>query len=181
MMQNCWHVWKIPISRDTWTTKLIPIPKGRILKIMKTLLKVQMKQPEEDSDEQSEEDPDEQPEEEACGDSSSDSDSKFNIPIINLKARYGRNSWKKSDRFNQPQFDTPVPTNRHLERKDWKISDYIAMYFEDSDVENICACTNLKYLLEHDKPMNFHLDVLSQVSADKNVLGRLNASGAYCH
>ncbi|CAH1379152.1 unnamed protein product, partial [Tenebrio molitor] len=49
--------------------------------------------------EQSEEGPDEQPEEEASGDSSSDSDPEFNIPIINLKARYGHNSWKKSDRF----------------------------------------------------------------------------------
>ncbi|KAI4455620.1 transposase is4 [Holotrichia oblita] len=71
----------------------------------------------------------EQFEKEESADSSSDSDPEFNIPLINLKARCGRNSWK-----------------------------IIPIYMEDSDVENICACTNLKYLLEHDKPMNLTTD-----------------------
>ncbi|KAI4455137.1 nucleotidase-related [Holotrichia oblita] len=82
----------------------------------------------------------EQPEEEEFADLSSDSHPEFNI--INLKARCGRNFWKKSDHNLIYQF---------LLTDTWS---YIAMYIEDPDVENICACTNLKYLLEHDKPMN---------------------------
>ncbi|KAG5882178.1 hypothetical protein JTB14_016446 [Gonioctena quinquepunctata] len=32
------------------------------------------------------------------------------------------------------------------------------MYFDNSDVENMCACTNLKYRMEHDKAMNLSLE-----------------------
>lgn len=100
----------------------------------------------------------------------------MNIPLNTLKARWGQTSWKKSGRyckrnwflfllltfisisFHAPQFDAPKPTDRSFERKDWRVSDYIKMYFDDSDIENICACTNLKYLVEHDKPMNLSVE-----------------------
>ncbi|KAG5899819.1 hypothetical protein JTB14_010258 [Gonioctena quinquepunctata] len=59
----------------------------------------------------------------------------------------------------QPRiFQTPVPEDSSFERKDWKILDNFKMYFDNSDAENMCACTNLKYRMEHDEAMNLSLE-----------------------
>ncbi|KAG5869888.1 hypothetical protein JTB14_031994 [Gonioctena quinquepunctata] len=60
--------------------------------------------------------------------------------------------------FQPHIFETPVPEDSSFERKDWKVLDYFKMYFDNSDVENMCACTNLKYRIEHDKAMNMSLE-----------------------
>lgn len=67
-------------------------------------------------------------------------------------------NWLFYHRFHAPQFDTWEPNDRSLERRDWKASDYFKMYFDDSDAENICACTSLKYLVEQNKPMNLSVE-----------------------
>ncbi|KAG5882855.1 hypothetical protein JTB14_000631 [Gonioctena quinquepunctata] len=70
----------------------------------------------------------------------------------------GSEKLEKTDRFQPRIFETPVPEDSRFERKDWKVLDYFKMYFDNSDVENMCACTNLKYRIEHDKAMNLSLE-----------------------
>lgn len=65
-------------------------------------------------------------------------------------------------RFQGPLFDTQE-FDTSLERKDWSVKDYITMYLDDSVIENICSCTNLKYSLDHDnKPMNLSIDEVNK-------------------
>ncbi|KAG5866438.1 hypothetical protein JTB14_018620 [Gonioctena quinquepunctata] len=89
---------------------------------------------------------------------SDESDPEMNIPLGTLKDQWGRKSWKKTDRFQPRIFETLVPEGSSFEREDWKVLDYFKMYFDNSDVENMCACTNLKYRIEHDKAMNLSLE-----------------------
>lgn len=48
--------------------------------------------------------------------------------------------------------DNPArPEDSVHERRNWKIEDYISIYFEDSEFENICKCTNIRYLEDKER------------------------------
>lgn len=99
---------------------------------------------------------------EHLSDNSSDSDPEMNVPLSVLKGRWGRTSWKKTNTFQAPNIDTPETRDTSYDRKDWNVFDYFKMYFEDSDAEEICACTNLKYFAEHNQPMNLTVEEIKK-------------------
>ncbi|KAG5872177.1 PiggyBac transposable element-derived protein, partial [Gonioctena quinquepunctata] len=70
---------------------------------------------------------------------SDESDPEMTIPLGILKDQWGLKSWKKTDRFQPHIFETPVPEDK-----------------------NMCACTNLKYRIEHDKAMNLSLEEIKK-------------------
>nr|CAH7761725.1 unnamed protein product [Callosobruchus chinensis] len=63
-------------------------------------------------------------------------------------------SWTKMGCFVPPDVNLAEPEDTAYERRDWKIEDYIRMYFDDSDFVDICHCTNVKFLHEKGRPMN---------------------------
>nr|CAH7722280.1 unnamed protein product [Callosobruchus chinensis] len=63
-------------------------------------------------------------------------------------------SWTKMGCFVPPDVNLAEPEDTAYERRDWKIEDYIRMYFDDSDFADICHCTNVRFLHEKGRPMN---------------------------
>nr|CAI5835339.1 unnamed protein product [Callosobruchus analis] len=55
-------------------------------------------------------------------------------------------SWSKMGWFVPPGFNLPEPEDTAYERRDWKIENYIVVYFDDSDLGDISHCTNVRYL-----------------------------------
>lgn len=49
-------------------------------------------------------------------------------------------------------------TDEYLLRKDWTIKDYLNIFLSDEDFENMCNCTNVKYMTEHEKALNLTLE-----------------------
>nr|CAH7744063.1 unnamed protein product [Callosobruchus chinensis] len=62
--------------------------------------------------------------------------------------------WTKMGCFVPPDVNLAKPEDTAHERRDWKIEDYIRMYFDDSDFADICHCTNVRFLHEKGRPMN---------------------------
>nr|CAH7768236.1 unnamed protein product [Callosobruchus chinensis] len=63
-------------------------------------------------------------------------------------------SWTKRGCFVPPDVNLAEPEDTAYERRDWKIEDYIRMYFDDSDFADICHCTNVRFTHEKGRPMN---------------------------
>ncbi|KAG5886569.1 hypothetical protein JTB14_011281 [Gonioctena quinquepunctata] len=76
---------------------------------------------------------------------SDESDPEMNIPLSTLKDQWCRKVGKK------------LTDSSLAFLEDWKVLDYFKMYFDNSDVENMCACIDLKYRIEH-KAMNLSLE-----------------------
>ncbi|KAJ8941958.1 hypothetical protein NQ314_010177 [Rhamnusium bicolor] len=63
-------------------------------------------------------------------------------------------TWEEMGQFVPMNFEFTFTEPTFHERERWKVEDYIKVYFDDSDFENICNCTNVKYLEEIEKPLN---------------------------
>lgn len=86
-----------------------------------------------------------------------------NEPLINVKRRLDEQksqksskplTWKKMGLLAPPNLNYPEVTDGFSERENWTLEQYINVYLSDSDFENICNCTNVRYLAEKEKPMN---------------------------
>ena len=70
--------------------------------------------------------------------------------------------WKKMGTFVPPDVNYSGPEDTVYERQNWKIDDYISKYFEDSEFQNICNCTNVRYFQDKGKPMNLTVDEIKK-------------------
>lgn len=86
-----------------------------------------------------------------------------NEPLSELKKRLDeqkaandskRKPWTKMGVFVPQKFNFIGCPDTVYERQNFKIENYITMYFDDSDFQNICNCTNVRYLEEKGKSMN---------------------------
>ena len=95
----------------------------------------------------------------------SEDDSKDNEPLSMIKQRLDAQKstddakrkswlWKKMGVFIPQTLIHHGVTDTIHETYNWKVEDYISIYFDNSEYENICNCTNIRYLEENGKPMN---------------------------
>lgn len=82
-------------------------------------------------------------------------------PLSELKKRLDaekvakkRMCWEKTDSFVSPNIKFAGNSDSSQDRREWEIKEYTNMYFDDAVFENICNCTNIRYLQEKGKPMN---------------------------
>lgn len=76
-----------------------------------------------------------------------------------------RLKWKKSENFIPPNFEFQEDFNDIETRREWKVQDYIKMYLDDEIFQNICDCTNVRFLEEKGKPMNLTLPEIKKFFA----------------
>lgn len=77
----------------------------------------------------------------------------------------GRLKWKKSENFIPPNFEFQEDFNDIETRREWKVQDYLKMYLDDEIFQNICDCTNVRFLEEKGKPMNLTLPEIKKFFA----------------
>lgn len=65
-----------------------------------------------------------------------------------------RQTWKKMGEFVPPNMNFPGFGQTAVDRRDWKVEDYIKIFFDDSDFENICNCSNVRHQETTGKAMN---------------------------
>lgn len=65
-----------------------------------------------------------------------------------------RTTWIKMGLFFPQKVNYTGMADTEHDREFWKTKDYVNMYFDDCDFENICNCTNVKYLMDKGKSMN---------------------------
>ncbi|KAJ8959767.1 hypothetical protein NQ314_006196 [Rhamnusium bicolor] len=82
-------------------------------------------------------------------------------PLSELKKRLDaekvakkRMCWEKTDSFVLPNIKFAGNSDSLQDRREWKIKEYTNMYFDDAVFENICNCTNVRYLQKKGKPIN---------------------------
>ncbi|KAI4455141.1 nucleotidase-related [Holotrichia oblita] len=111
----------------------------------------------------------EQPEEEESADLSSDSDPEFNI--INLKARFGRNFWKKSDHnliyqsHSKVVVDNDIPEDTKQKDRLWKITP-----LEDK-IRNGCLSLDRRVIVAVDEQMMPFTGTLGNHEFDHEIEG----------
>lgn len=76
-----------------------------------------------------------------------------------------RLKWKKSENFIPPNFEFREDFKDIEERREWNVLAYIKMYLDEEIFQNICDCTNVKFLEEKGKPMNLTLPEIKKFFA----------------
>lgn len=86
---------------------------------------------------------------------------------ITTERVYNRNrmNWKILKNFIPPNFVFEEPVDNVESRRDWKVQDYLKMYLDDEILQNICDCTNVKFLEEKGKSMNLILPEIKKFIA----------------
>ncbi|KAJ8918209.1 hypothetical protein NQ315_014077 [Exocentrus adspersus] len=75
----------------------------------------------------------------------------------NLIQLTNRIRWEKSDAFIPPNFEYQSDSDSYQEIQNCRVQDYVTMYLDDKDFQQICDCTNVRYLKGKRKSIKFNI------------------------